>query len=310
MKQLLIVTITLLAVPFLIITLTIREREEPKHIELVENKTIRVKKEEANQIVKVPLEEYIIGVVAGEMPVSFELEALKAQSVAARTYVLKKMEENKGKDYDVVDTVTHQVFKDEEQLRTVWKDSYQDNINKVKMAVLKTKGEYLTYNDEIISALFFATSNGFTENNEDVFGSDLPYLKSVESKWDEQVTNFKTTKEISLNEFYTALELPAQDSLTISEVKRSRTNRVLTLKINGQEMKGRTLYEKLKLRSTDFEINQDGKKIIFTMKGYGHGVGMSQNGANGMAKEGKKYQDILKYYYQQTKIKKIEATEV
>ena len=120
-----------------------------------------------------------MGVLAGEMPVYFHDEALKAQAVAARSYVLKRIIQNKNNEYDVVDSVAHQVYLDPEYLKERWKENYITNINKIRNAVFSTKGEFMVYKDKIVDALYFSTSNGFTENSEAVFGFNEPYLRSV-----------------------------------------------------------------------------------------------------------------------------------
>ena len=240
------------------------------------------------------------------MPISFELEALKAQAVASRSYVLKRLDYNKDKDYDVVDSVTNQVYLDNEHLKKAWGDNYIKNINKLKTAVNETFNEYLECDGQIADALFFSTSNGYTENSELVFNFAVSYLKSVSSPWDKEVTTaFKTTKEMSLQEFYERLNLPYQEKIKIENIDRSATNRILKIKINNQEFTGREIYNKLKIRSTDFTIEQENTNVIITTIGYGHGVGMSQYGALGMAKKGYNYKEILTHYYQNTQIKKI-----
>ena len=253
-----------------------------------------------------PLEEYVAGVLAGEMPIYFDLEALKAQAVASRSYVLKRIEYNKNNEYDVVDSVLNQVYLDNEHLKEAWQEDYTKNINKIRLAVNQTIDQYLEYDGQIIDALFFSTSNGYTEDSDLVFNLELPYLKSVESSWDEETSSvFNSTTTMSLQEFYERLNLKYQDKLIIEILQRSNTNRVLKLKINNQEFNGRTLYEKLGLRSTDFEIIQNNTNVEIKTKGYGHGVGMSQYGAQGMALKGYKYDEILKHYYTGTKINKI-----
>ena len=177
------------------------------------------------------MEEYIIGVVSGEMSASFETEALKAQAVAARSYVLKKIKNSEN--YDVVDNVMNQVYLDEEALKEKWKDNYEENINKIKQAVMETKGEYLVYDNEVIEAFFFSTSTGKTENCEEVFVESLPYLRSVDSSWDEEVSPvFSTTNEYSLIDFYNLLNLPYNNSLNIEIVKTTSTGRIKQIKIN------------------------------------------------------------------------------
>lgn len=305
MKKIIIFTAFLIIIPFIIVTILLKE---PKEIELkyASNTVVRIKREKKNIIETIPLEEYIVGVLAGEMPISFEIEALKAQAVASRSYALNKIANNKDKEYDVVDTIMNQVYLDNDYLKSVWKNTYVTKINKLKTAVNETFGEYLDYNGSIVNAMFFSTSNGYTEDSKNVFGFEADYLKSVNSPWDEETsTAFNSSKEISLQEFYEKLNLPYQEKLTVEITKRSPTNRILNLKINNQDFASRELYKKLSLKSTDFVIIQNGSNIIIKTKGYGHGVGMSQYGALGMAKQGKTYEEILSHYYKDTKIKKI-----
>lgn len=305
MKKIIIFTAFLIIIPFIIVTILLKE---PKEIELkyASNTVVRIKREKKNIIETIPLEEYIVGVLAGEMPISFEIEALKAQAVASRSYALNKIANNKDKEYDVVDTIMNQVYLDNDYLKSVWKNTYVTKINKLKTAVNETFGEYLDYNGSIVNAMFFSTSNGYTEDSKNVFGFEADYLKSVNSPWDEETsTAFNSSKEISLQEFYEKLNLPYQEKLTVEITKRSPTNRILNLKINNQDFASRELYNKLSLKSTDFIIIQNGSNIIIKTKGYGHGVGMSQYGALGMAKQGKTYEEILSHYYKDTKIKKI-----
>lgn len=305
MKKIIIFTAFLIIIPFIIVTILLKE---PKEIELkyASNTVVRIKREKKNIIETIPLEEYIVGVLAGEMPISFEIEALKAQAVASRSYALNKIANNKDKEYDVVDTIMNQVYLDNDYLKSVWKNTYVTKINKLKTAVNETFGEYLDYNGSIVNAMFFSTSNGYTEDSKNVFGFEAAYLKSVNSPWDKETsTAFNSSKEISLQEFYEKLNLPYQEKLMVEITKRSPTNRILNLKINNQDFASRELYNKLSLKSTDFVIIQNGSNIIIKTKGYGHGVGMSQYGALGMAKQGKTYEEILSHYYKDTKIKKI-----
>ena len=306
MKKVIIFTILLIFIPFFIVTLFGMGDITEIQLKYVSNKTVRVKRLSTDQVEEVPLEEYIVGVLAGEMPIDFELEALKAQAVASRSYVLKRMEYNKDNEYDVVDSVLNQVYLDDDYLKETWGNNYTIKINKLRTAVNETYNEYMEYDGEIIDALFFSTSNGYTEDSHLVFNLELPYLKSVESSWDQEVSSaFSSKYTYSLQEFYEKLGLEYKDKLEVEILERSSTNRVLKLKINGQEFEGTTLYNKLGLRSTDFEITQVGSNVVFDMKGYGHGVGMSQYGALGMAKQGYTYDEILKHYYTGVTIKKI-----
>ena len=305
MKKIIIFITLLIFIPFFIVIIY---NKNYKEIELnyITTKYIRVKRNNTNNIEVIPLENYIVGVLAGEMPINFELEALKAQAVASRSYALKRMEYNKDKEYDVVDSILNQVYLDEEYLKEAWGINYVKNINKLRTAVNETLDEYLEYNDKVADALFFSTSNGYTEDSQNIFEFDCEYLQSVNSPWDEEVSSaYLTTRTISLKEFYQKLNLPYNKNLNIEILKRSNTNRILLLKINNQEFKGTDVYNKLSLRSTDFNLDLEGETIKITTKGYGHGVGMSQYGALGMAKKGYTYQEILMHYYKNTKITKL-----
>ena len=305
MKKIIIFITLLIFIPFFIVTIYNKNYKEIE-LKYISTTYIRVKKLKTDTIVKIPLEEYIVGVLAGEMPISFELEALKAQAVASRSYALKRIEYNKDKEYDVVDSIMNQVYLDKEYLKEAWGLNYVKNINKLRTAVNETIDEYLEYDNDVVDALFFSTSNGYTENSENVFNFESDYLKSVESPWDKEVSSaYKSQKTISLSEFYQKLNIPYNKNLNIEILKRSSTNRILLLKINNIEFKGTDIYNKLSLRSTDFEIELLGDKVKITTKGYGHGVGMSQYGALGMALEGYTYDQILSHYYKDTKITKL-----
>jgi len=302
-KKVLLFSCLVILIPFIIVSIFIRDDEITFNFS--ENSVVRVYREESKIIDNVPLEEYVTGVLAGEMPIDFEIEALKAQAVAARSYVMIQMGRNINKEYDVVDSVTNQVYLDRSHLMTVWKESYTDNINKIKIAVLSTKGEYIAYDGKVAEALFFSTSSGVTENSEDVFSNKVDYLRSVDSHWDEISPAYSVINTYSLEEFYNSLNIEYKDKLEIKNIDQTKTGRIKSITLNDELFKGSEIMSKFNLRSTHFEIIQDGTKIIIKTKGYGHGVGMSQYGANGMAKEGYKYQDILKHYYTNIEIRKI-----
>lgn len=304
MKKLIFIVFLIIFIPYLAVTLFIKNDDVKFHF--VSNMTIRVKSETTNEIMSVPFEEYITGVLAGEMPVSFQLEALKAQAVAARSYAMKKMEDNYKLEYDVVNTVANQVYLTEDDLKQKWQDQYSEKIKKIKQAVIETKSEYLTYDGSIVQAFFFSTSAGKTENCEEVFQQALPYLRSVDSSWDAEVSPvFNDKFTFSLADFYTKLEIPYQDKLEIEVTKTTSTGRVKELNINKKSFKASEVFSKLEIRSTFFEITQSGSNVIINTKGYGHGVGMSQYGAEAMAKKGYTYDQILKYYYSNVEISKL-----
>lgn len=308
MKKMIIFTAVLIIIPFLIVTfLHFDYEKEVKEISLnyVSNVVVRVHRDTTDTVDNVMLEEYVVGVVAGEMPVSFDIEALKAQAVASRTYVLRKILDRKDFAYDVVDTVMDQVYLDDDTLKSRWGNNYVSYINKIRTAVNETSMEYLDYNGEVISAMYFSTSNGYTEDYNVIFGGEIPYLVSVESIWDKEVSSvFQDSESISLADFYTDLGLAYSKELNVSNVVRSDTGRVVSLSINGTEFKGSDLYNKLGLRSYDFDISLVGSNVIIETKGYGHGVGMSQYGAYGMAIDGYTYEQILSHYYTDTSLKK------
>ena len=301
-KKILLFSSLIILIPFIIVTIFIKDEEITFNFS--KNSVVRVYDEETGVISKIPIEEYIVGVVAGEMPVDFEMEALKAQSVAARSYVMIQMERNINKEYDVVDTVTNQVYLDKEKLMSVWKDQYTEKINKIKTAVLETMGEYISYDGKVAEAMFFSTSPGVTENSEEVFTNKVAYLRSVESTFDEISPVYITNKTFTLKEFYNLLNLEYSDTLNIEITSKTSTGRIKKIKINDKELTSGYVMSKLGLKSTYFEIIKEDTKIIVKNKGYGHGVGMSQYGAQGMAKAGYNYQDILKYYYTGIEIKK------
>lgn len=300
MKKIIATVLFIIFVPYFIITLFVEDKNVK--FEFVSNTFVRVLNQQSGNINEIPLEEYVRGVVAGEMPASFSLEALKAQAVASRSYVLKKMNENKNNSYDVVDTIQNQVYLTDETLKDRWGSNYETYNNKIKEAVATTKGEYIAYNGEVIDALFFSTSNGMTENSEDVFINAVPYLRSVESSWDNISPAFNTTTEISLPDFYSKLNLPYNPNLDVKILSTTTSGAIKQLSINGVVFESYTVRDTLGLRSTSFNITQNGSNIIFNTKGYGHGVGMSQYGAEGMAQQGYNYNDIIKHYYQGVEI--------
>jgi stage II sporulation protein D len=265
---------------------------------------VAVMRSQTSQIENVPLETYVTRVVAGEMPVEFEFEALKAQALAARTYIVNQMlYQTEEASSNVSDTIQDQVYRDDVELREKWGKNYQKNLDKITEAVLATKGQIITYNNKPITPQFFSTSNGFTENSEDYWTNKIPYLRSVPSPWDEVSPYYLDQETFTIEEVEKALgiDLPTNEKLSI-EATRTKSKRVGELNLAGNNFTGREIREKLKLRSNDFTIEQKNNYLIFTTKGNGHGVGMSQYGANGMAQEGKKYDEIIKYYYKDVEI--------
>lgn len=244
--------------------------------------------------VTIELEEYLIGVVGSEMPASFAKEALKAQAVAARTFVAKR-------NFEVDDTTASQVFQDDSQLKQVWKESYDENKKRIEEAVTETQGEVLTYQGELITAAFFSSCNGYTNNSEDYWSNSSPYLRSVESAWDKSVSGNKQTKEFSLVDFSNVLGF--QNTVkSIGKPEYYKNGYVKSIVIDGIKFSGREIREALSLRSSAFEIKLNKQTVHITTEGFGHGIGMSQYGAKAMAEAGYDYKKILKHYYTDVEI--------
>lgn len=269
-----------------------------KKEEVKEEIKLALKDTLTGEIKNIELEDYIVGVVAGEMPASFNEEALKAQAIASRTYAMYKMKNSNG-TYDLVTDKTNQVYITEDKMKSLWQENFDYYFEKIKRAVYDTKDLIMTYNGDIILSLYFARSNGKTEDAILVFGSNEEYLKSVESP-EESLTSEVT---ISKDEFCNKLNISC-DAINISNVLKSSSGRINSLNINGKTFKGTEIRTLFDLKSTDFDISI-GSEIKFVTKGYGHGVGMSQYGANKLAQNGKNYEEILKHYYQNINIEKI-----
>lgn len=260
-----------------------------------------------SEIENVQLEDYLVGVVAAEMPAEFKEEALKAQALTARTYIVKRLisKDTLGvpKGAQVTDTQIHQVYMNDDELRREWGMEYDAKRKKVLNAVRSTAGQILTYKGEAITATFFSTSNGYTENSEDYWPGSIPYLRSVSSPWDKNSPKFNSQKVLSVNQFEAKLGVKLSSGSTIGKiVDRTEGKRVGKVDFNGKVLSGKDIREKLELRSSDFAWKRKGDNIVITTKGFGHGVGMSQYGANGMAKEGKSYKEIVKHYFQGVEI--------
>lgn len=308
MKKIAVIIISVIFIPFIITSFFYEYKLQHIQSGFNSNKdetVVRVLTKN-NTVEKINLEDYLVGVVSGEVPVSFEKEAIKAQAVAARTYALKQIENHKNYEYDVKDDTSSQVYQTDEELRNKWGNNYDEYVKKIKKCVNETEGEYVSYNNEVIYAFFFSTSNGKTEDNKNVFGKDLPYLKVVDSSFDESETkNFTTVKIVSLDDFYKQLNLEKSDKLNITDIVRTESGRISSIMVNGKAFTGRDFQKRLSLRSNDFTIQKNNENITITTKGFGHGVGMSQYGANALAKRHKTYDEILKYYYQGTNLQKL-----
>lgn len=249
------------------------------------------------------LEEYLIGVVAAEMPANFHLEALKAQAIASRTYVVKSTDFG---EQEIAATVARQVFYDEDTRKVNWKTSFEQYEQKVREAVESTKGEVILYNEDLITAMFHSTSNGMTESSENYGGSDLPYLQPVASADYQYAPNYESTQTFTIAEWNNLLKGSWKlDDVKQIKIERNDTGRVGKVTLKNNEWTGREFRELLDLRSTDFKVEVKNGQVAVTTEGYGHGVGMSQYGADAMAENGASAHEIIQHYYSNTTINKL-----
>ena len=243
------------------------------------------------------------------MPADFEEEALKAQAVAARTYLYSHIaEKDKGNIAEshngaaiCTDSTHCQAYISEDKRRESWGAGAEENWNKISTAVDETTGQIMTYNDEIISAVFHSTSSGITESAVDVWGADVPYLQSVASTGDEESPKYHSELTLSEQEFKNIAEEKIDgvdwNNGLVSNINRSNAGGIVTLDVGGVNIKGTEFRNIFSLRSANVEISQENGNIKMSVKGFGHGVGMSQYGADYLARQGKTYEEILKTYY-------------
>ncbi len=269
--------------------------------------------------VQTSLEEYLVHVVAGEMPAAFSLEALKAQAVAARTYTIRRMEAfggtpcGKGGADVCTDSTCCQAYKTDEQMKQNWGGNYTAYLSRVREAVSSTSGEIVTYNHAPIEALFHSNAGGNTENAEHVFASAQPYLVSVESPdenaahYTDEVRLTRTAVAQAINNLYSDADVTAKKlEKQIKVLSRYESGRVNQISVGDTTLTGRQFRQALDLESANFSLSYSEKYVTVTTVGYGHGVGMSQYGANAMAEDGSNYKEILTHYYTGVEIEKIE----
>ena len=253
------------------------------------------------------MSDWLPGVVAGEMPASFEPEALKAQAVAARTYIMYAMGREKPAhpEADVCDDPgCCKAHSTDEALRENWGGDYDANMQKILSAVRSTDGEYMSYGGEVIQAVFHSSSAGRTEDSAAIWQAE-PYLVSVESpETADDVPNYVSSVTVSPEDFretvlaaHPEAEFGEDPAFWLGAAVHDASGRVESVDIGGAQVPGTELRTLFELRSTAFALDYTAEGFLFTVTGYGHGVGMSQYGANVMAQDGADYEEILTHYY-------------
>ena len=279
--------------------------------QLSQTAQVRLKVTETSEIKKIDLADYIFGAVAAEMPANYSEEALKSQAVAAYTFYLFRKGENSDKGYDITDShITDQAYLNSDELKEKWGDAYAANSEKIKSAVASVSGMAVTYQGKPILAAYHAISPGKTQSAADVWGGEYPYLTVVDSIGDLLCPEYLSSVTVNVDELKKALngkvEFSGEPKNWIGKAVSNSGGGVKTIKICGTALEGSTVRDLLKLRSTSFDVAYSADKgFTFTVRGYGHGVGMSQYGANYMALQGSTYMEILSWYYPGCQLQKI-----
>ena len=281
--------------------------------------TIKLLHSGSGQIEELPIDEYLYGVVSSEMPANFEIEALKAQAIVARTYTIYQIMNNSGKHpgADICDNSSCcQAWISKDERLSKWApEEAESNWNKIVDAINSTSGKIITYQNKPINAFFHSNSGGKTESSLNIWGGiDYPYLKSVETAGEEGYTQYsseaKFTKEELLNklkEKYEDCEIDYSQENCIQILEYTTSGRVKTIKFGNKEIAGTEARTILGLRSTNFTLTISGDEIIFSVIGYGHGVGMSQTGADALAKSGSNCEEIIKHFYTDVEIVEVNS---
>ncbi|MBP3255153.1 MAG: stage II sporulation protein D [Clostridia bacterium] len=288
---------------------TINENENVSNYDYKEYNTIKLLHSKDDSIEEIPIDEYLYGVVSAEMPASFEKEALKAQAVVARTYTIFKIEHsgNKHGDADICDDSNCcQAWISKENRFARWEENERENNwNKIVNAVEETKGKVVEYDGQVINAFFHSNSGGKTETTLNVWGGNgYPYLQAVETAGEDAYSQYQSEVSLSKEEFiekmkdrYPDFEINFDNIECIKVLEYTDSNRVKKIRIGNKELSGVEVRSLMGLKSANFKIEIENDEVSFEVIGYGHGVGMSQTGADSMAKEGNSYEDIIKHFY-------------
>lgn len=260
-----------------------------------------------NKTVKMDFNKYIFGVVAAEMPAEFEYQALCAQAICSRTYTLRKSDtKSHPHNEDVCTDPTHcQAYLSDDALKEKWGKNYNKYKSKISDAINDTSNIVVTYNGELIDAIYHSSNNGFTENSEDVWQTKVEYLRSVESP-DENSPDYNLNVSYTPSELYGIIKSRYPDAVFekgIGNISYTKGKNIKNINLYSVDITGKTLREILNLKSASFDIEEYPDKVVFTTHGYGHGVGLSQYGANNLAKKGYNYEKIISHYYTGVNIK-------
>ena len=279
--------------------------------------TVKLLHKDDGSIEEVSLDEYLCNVVSAEMPADFEIEALKAQAIVARTYTIYKILNKKHDNADICDDSTCcQAWISKEKRLERWEESKRElNWGKIETAVNSTRGKIITYQGAPINAFFHSNSGGVTEIPVNVWGgTGYPYLQSVETSGEDGYTQYLSEASFAYDELlnklkskYSDIVIDFSNSDDIKILEYTESTRVKTVKFGNHQLSGVETRTLLGLRSTNFEIKNEDGKIKFSVKGYGHGVGMSQTGADSLAKQGSSAENIIKHFYTGVEISEVNS---
>lgn len=288
----------------------VEDNEENQEIKYNYGKysTVKLLHSDTNEIEEIELDDYLLGVVSSEMPASFEKEALKAQAVVARTYTIYKITEgNKHENADICDdSKCCQAWISKDDRLNKWNEAERDsNWIKIEEAVNTTKGKIITYDGKAINAFFHSNSGGITDTAIAVWGgTNYPYLQAVQTSGEDSYKQYSSEVEITKDEFISKIKehhsdfiIDFNDANSIKILDYTDGERIKTIKIGNLDLAGTEVRTIFGLKSAKFQINIEGENVKFNVTGYGHGVGMSQTGADCMAKQGSNYEEIIKHYY-------------
>ena len=291
-----------------------QDQTQVKEYDYQQYKTIKLLHPETAQIEELNIDEYLYGVVSSEMPASFDIEALKAQATVARTYTIYQITRNSGKheNADICDDFNCcQAWISKDERISKWDQQEAENYwNKIVQAVDSTKGKIVAYEGQPINAFFHANSGGVTESSFNIWsGIDYPYLKSVETAGEDGYTQYASEVILSHQDLLSKIQVEHEDCTIdfsqqdcIKILDYTTSGRVKTIKFGNKEIAGTEARTLLGLKSTNFTFSIDGENVKFTVTGYGHGVGMSQTGADALAKAGSNYEAIIKHFYTDVEI--------